>query len=351
MQSLLATLAKDNAVKTTATELFRTLLPCLLLALGATHTAQSQTAIHCTPSPSGLVGWWPGDGTAADLSGGNHGVSQGGAGFQAGKVGQGFAFTTPTSSVRIAKSAALVVGVGNGMTIELWINPDDVTRRGPLVEWNNGLDLWGAHFWILPNQPGSGLQPPSTATAGPGQLYAAFTLVGQWYQIVTDANVLVPHVYQHVALTYDKDTGFGRIYRNGVLVAEQALGVFTPQTGYDVYLGQRPAGPAGNPAEAYQGLMDEVSVYNRALSGAELLSIYHAGAEGKCRPLILNVCAALTIDGPVGSTQRVDYTEAPGNGEQWLTLTNLVLPSRHYLFIDVGSASRPKRFYRTVPVP
>jgi hypothetical protein len=212
------------------------------------------------------------------------------------------------------------------------------------------VDLWGAHFWILPNQSGSGLQPPSPARPGPGQLYAAFTLVGQWYQIATDANVLIPHVFQHVAVTYDKGTGVGRIYRNGEIVAEQILGVFTPQTSYDVYLGLRPAGPPGNPVEAYQGLMDEVSIYNRALSASEMQAIYSAGSEGKCRPVVLKMYAGLTIDGSVGSTQRVDYVEALSDLNQWLTLTNLVLPNRHYQFFDIDSAGRPKRFYRIVEV-
>ena len=196
---------------------------------------------------------------------------------------QAFAFIAPTSNVRVAASPSLDVGAGQGMTVELWINPDDVTQPGPLVEWNNGVDLWGAHFWILPNQSGAGLQPPSSAVAGPGQLYAAFTLLGQWYQMITDAGVLSPHVFQHVAVTYDKSTGLGRIYRDGVLVAEQTLGVFTPKTAYDVYLGLRPAGPPGNPVAAFHGLMDEVAIYGRALSPAEIGAIALAGPAGKCR--------------------------------------------------------------------
>ena len=197
-------------------------------------------------------------------------------------MGQAFAFNAPTSNVRIAASPSLDVGAGDGMTVELWINPDDVTQPSPLVEWNNGIDLWGAHFWVFADQAGGGLQPPSSAVAGPGQLYAAFTLLGQWYQMVTDAGVLTPHVFQHVALTYDKSSGMGRIYRNGMVVAEQSLGAFTPQTAYDVYLGLRPAGPPGTAVVAYHGLMDEVSIYNRALTAAEIASIYNAGTAGKC---------------------------------------------------------------------
>jgi N-acetylneuraminic acid mutarotase len=237
---------------------------------------------NCVPAPHGLVAWWAGENNANDLVGTNRGVLLGGTRYATGQVGRAFSFTTSSNGVKIAASRELDVGLGSGMTIELWINPDDVTESGPLVEWNNGVDLWGAHFWILPNQSGAGLQPPSSAIAGPGQLYAAFTLLGQWFQMVSDAGVLAPHTFQHVALTYDKSMGLGRIYRNGSLVAEQTLGVFTPQTAYDLYLGLRPAGPPGDPQAAYHGLMDEVSVYNRALTPTEILSIYTANRAGKC---------------------------------------------------------------------
>lgn len=259
---------------------------------------------NCVPVPADLVAWWPGEGNAQDRVDGHRGVLQGGVAFQTGEVGRGFAFHAPTSGVRVAAAPALDVGAGIGMTVELWINPDDVTHPAPLVEWNNGVDLWGAQFWVFANQSGSGLQPASHAVAGPAQLYAAFTLLGQWYQMVTDAGVLTPHVFQHVALTYDKSTGIGRIYRNGVLVAGQTLGSFTPQTAYDVYLGLRPAGPPGNPVVAYQGLMDEVAIYRRALSPAEIASIYHAGAAGKCAsPDVLDQLVARVLAAPLWVNQ------------------------------------------------
>ena len=50
---------------------------------------------------------------------------------------------------------------------------------------------------------------------------------------------MVTNVFQHVALTYDKTTGVAVLYRNGVVVATANLGVFTPQTSFDLYLGKR----------------------------------------------------------------------------------------------------------------
>src|SRR5262249_39743448 len=46
----------------------------------------------CVRAPSGLVGWWPGEGNANDAAGENRGTIQNGVGFSPGKVGQAFSF-------------------------------------------------------------------------------------------------------------------------------------------------------------------------------------------------------------------------------------------------------------------
>src|SRR6185369_9976874 len=56
---------------------------------------------------------------------------------------------------------------------------------------------------------------------------------------------------------------------------------FTPQTSYPLYIGQSVV--AGNSA-TFSGLMDEVSLYGRALSQSEVRSIYAVGVGGKCHP-------------------------------------------------------------------
>ena len=52
----------------------------------------AQQATNCTPAPSGLISWWPGDGFALDVAGTNNAALQGGATYAAGEVGQGFVF-------------------------------------------------------------------------------------------------------------------------------------------------------------------------------------------------------------------------------------------------------------------
>ena len=66
--------------------------------------------------------------------------------------------------------------------------------------------------------------------------------------------------------------------------------------------------------------------------------------------LSLQMYAGLTIMAPVGSTNQIQYVNDVSN-TNWITLTNLVLPSNPYIFIDYGSPGQPRRFYRDVLSP
>ncbi|HXF10541.1 MAG TPA: hypothetical protein VN625_07120, partial [Desulfuromonadaceae bacterium] len=88
--------------------------------------------------PADAVAWWQASGNADDSAGMNNGVLEGGLGFGAAEVGQGFLFTATNQAVRIPANSSLDVGAGNGFTIEGWINPTDVSGRHPIIEWNNG---------------------------------------------------------------------------------------------------------------------------------------------------------------------------------------------------------------------
>jgi hypothetical protein len=61
--------------------------------------------------------------------------------------------------------------------------------------------------------------------------------------------------------------------------------------------------------------------------------------------------AGLTIDGIPGRTYRVDYLNAFDSSSQWKVLTNLVLPSSRYIWIDYESPEAAPRFYRASELP
>jgi hypothetical protein len=231
--------------------------------------------VVCVPPAIGLMGWWRGNGNTLDNFGTNTGVLLGGAAYGTGKVGPSFALDGVDDSVRIPVSGPFTlpdVGIGQGLTVEAWINPSRLTI-GPIFEWNNGTGGEGAHLWHSVDSV--------TAGDGPGNLYGNLVdTSGVSHRITSPAGLLRTNQFNHVALTYDKASGAAVIYYNGVPVITENVGTFTPQTSFDLHFGRRPTGFFSE--NLFQGLIDEPSIYNRALEAGEIAALYAAGSAGKC---------------------------------------------------------------------
>lgn len=283
----------------------------------------------CDPHPSGIVAWWRGEGDANDVIGTNNGVIEGGLQFATGEVGQAFLFSATNEDVKVPASQSLNVGVGNGFTLEAWINCTNVDSPNPIFEWNvgDGVTQWGVHFYV-----GAG---------GPGSLYAnVVDSTGNWHNFSSAQNIVASNLWQHAALTYDEASGTATIYCNGAVVAQSTVGSYTPQTSYNLYLGRR-VGP--DAYFTFAGLIDEPSVYDRALSSNEIAAIYQAGSAGKCftsappqitvQPLgqtnIVGLTTTFSISAsgtpPLYYQWRFNGTNFPGATNNYLGLTNLLL--------------------------
>ena len=305
----------------------------LLLGLALVLAAQPGRA-QCDPPAAGIVGWWPGNGSTVDLVAGDNGTAEGTLTYGPGEVGQGFIFNGSSSYVLIPAAPVLNVGAGAGLTIETWINPADVSNERPLVEWNNG-STYGVHFWISVTGAGN----------GPGCIYANIVDTGGGgHTLSSAAGIVVTNQFQHVALTYNEATGIGTLYYNGVAVATQSLGVFTPQTTYNLYLGYRP----GFAPSAIPMIEDAVSIYNRALTGTEILAIYTAGTAGKCPnelpPVIVRSPLPVTaaFGGNAGFTNVVAGSAPLSyqwlfNGTNLSGATNTILNLTNLTLAQIGS--------------
>ncbi len=261
-----------------------------------------------------MVAWWTGDDTAEDVMGDNHGTLQNGAGFTPdGEVGSAFAFDGVDDFVKVHRSSSLDVGAGGGFTIEAWVNPSNVVSWQPLVEWNSG-GAYGVHLWL--NVDVDGL-------TGAGGVYANIVGTdGSEHRIGSGEARLQQNVFHHVALTFDKASGATQLYLDGVPTGKpKTFPGVTPQTSYDLYLGRRPGG--GGPVTQFSGALDEVSIYDRALSREEVEATARAARGGKCRYAasgrVADDCgvalagAAVTAQSARGTLARSTTTDAQGN--------------------------------------
>ena len=212
----------------------------------------------------GLVALWSGEGNGNDSVGGNTATLTD-ISFADGKVGQAFSFNGVSSSIKIPASPALDVGAGDGFTIMAWIKPSDVSGLHPLFQWlekDAMSDEFELNSWI-------GMRPYEN-----GVLTANITDAPGNRFLVSDPETLATGVFQHVALTYDKASGVGTWYLNGVIVARRILGGSVGSTKGNLWISHRDERPGNwSSGRTYAGLIDEIALYNRALRSSEIQAI------------------------------------------------------------------------------
>ena len=146
--------------------------------------------------------------------------------------------------------------------------------------------------WIFPTDGGAGstLQAIIASREGEyefgrfsdGTIQSAFANTDPGWNWVNSGFVAPHGTWTHVAVTYDN--GLITTYANGVQVHQYQgsglIGDVSP-TLNDFRIGNRQDFPAPLPAN-----VDELKVYNRALSSSEVAAIYAAGSSGNCKPMV-----------------------------------------------------------------
>lgn len=259
------------------------MLAMLLTSIDAQSMQADLTPAACTPLPPGLVSWWPGDGNAADLVGINHGTLQGGVTFVEGQVGQAFQFDG-AGEVEMAGSPSLNVQT---FTIDAWVFPtaadsgvDAILNKEPAY----GFSTLTAQYEIGIRgsyEPGMGIIPEGNFAFFIGGISG----LPNEYRAWVDGGGPIPHnEWTHVALTFDGTSA--RAYINGVLTREvHGLSGAVPTLPSPLKIGSRSDTQVNQlPQEPFNGRIDEVDLFSRALTGTEIDAIFSAGPSGKCTP-------------------------------------------------------------------
>lgn len=266
---------------------------CFSFAFVAGLTPPTQA--ECVAPPDGLVGWWQAEGDANDAAGANHGLALNGVQFAPGEVGQAFVFDGADDRVIISNSAPLNFGPGADFSVEAWIKPEmAVTDFGvmSIVSKRYTPNFIAAVGWEVALVDGRLMaqlaDAPLTALD-----FSSFVAPGA---DLRDGN------YHHVAVIVQRGSSTG----GKMMVDGQVVQMFDPTVQPGDLSTSEPL-RIGSHADAalnshFTGAIDEVAVYNRALSEAEVFAIYSAGSAGKCavpNPPPPAVCAS-TPPGLVG---------------------------------------------------
>jgi len=230
---------------------------------GKQDNAWQNPGIFGTAELAGLVGWWKLDETGgrdvADSSGnGNTGkILNGQPRWQTsgGKIGGALLFDGQSDYIQVANESNF--DFAGEVTVAAWIKVNRFDR-----EWQ-GIVTKGDSAWRLQRHQDtaaiefacSGLQIPSGSPYG--GLYGNKAVNdGQWH---------------HVAGLYDGEKMY--IYIDGAVDVSQPASGAIGTNNHSVYIGEN----AEIKERFWNGLIDDVRVYNYALSEGQIVALYNTG--------------------------------------------------------------------------
>jgi tetratricopeptide (TPR) repeat protein len=226
------------------------------------------------PPRQALVALWSGEGNGNDSVGNNTAILTDMT-FAEGKVGGAFSLNGSSSYAKVPSNSSLDMESRDGLTLSLWIKPFDVSGFHPILEWYSSN--------TRPLGIGSQLRLGQNARSQ-GVLEAVIVdMNGHYHVLRSPPDTVVANSFQHVAVTYDQASGAGILYLNGRVVAQSQWKSFPPKTKGDLWISCRPFSHPGDFTynTFFAGLLDEIAIYNRALTAGEIQTYYNAVLTGR----------------------------------------------------------------------
>jgi hypothetical protein len=220
------------------------------------------TVTPADPGAAGLVAHYKFDGDVKDSAGTHHGTPSGSPGFAAGKVGQALNMTGDLQYVTVAYAADLSM---NTFTVSAWVNVSDTTAfRAILGTRFNGENTFDVKV---------------EATRVHGDIGDGSVWLNTSLDIVeAQGGVVGIGVWRHITYVIDDATDTVRMYLDGALASTATF------TGTSLFMKAGQELRIGNCSgtEFMHGMIDDVRLYNRALSDAEV-----AGLVGRTGPVYI----------------------------------------------------------------
>ncbi len=274
---------------------------------GSTTLTVDQAA--CVDAPSGLIGWWTGDGDTVDIAGNQSGTLHNGAQYDSGQIGQAFSFNGNNTSVVVnapvysstagslmfwflAKGSGVLTGSSDGIS------------RTPRFQLDDNGDL----SW----------QFGSLSAQALGQIN-----FNQWYHLV-------------ISYSTSDATANVQVFVNGAPAASAVSSAIVPSTSQISF-----GASIDTQSASFNGLMDEVAIFNRALSEQDIQNIYSAFSAGMCKPVVQSTAVSpLNPTVAVGLPQQFSLVGTYSDGTTHDLTTSAMWTSSISPVASVNSAGR-----------
>lgn len=226
----------------------------------ATYVDKSKGASPVTDVTDGLVGWWKMNGNANSDAGGGSGTVYGAVPTtgQNGQANTGYSFDGAGDYISLPSGFS---DFTNGITISVWAKPTAASNFARFIDFGTGQGANNILFY----------RSGTTSNL----VYATEDASGTILGTLTASSAITLNQWKLYTVTVTTG-GAATIYVNGSSVATASgVGAPTQVTRTSNYIGRS----NWSSDSYYTGSMDDLRIYNRALSGSEVLQLYTQGAE------------------------------------------------------------------------
>ncbi|HMG82071.1 MAG TPA: LamG domain-containing protein [Ferruginibacter sp.] len=276
---------------------------CKKSSSGPTVTLIGGYASSDSVASGNLIAYWPFDGNTNDVKGGLTATASAGITYNASGV-RGQAYQGDTTSYATFTPGASFSNIGS-YSFSVWYNePSQSTKSQGLFFLSGSTTLNELLFEIEPFTPVSGdsvrIHTGLNDLASPS--FQQFVMesfdtaaIGKWVHLVVtyDGGTSVYTVYQDATPTLTGGSGFtptpvtpNPLYTDGTKATGLGQIGFTSDPPHTIYIGTWPptlfgVSPSLGASGGFTGQMDELRIYNKALSTSEVAGLYLNGKAGR----------------------------------------------------------------------
>jgi hypothetical protein len=218
---------------------------------------------------NGLVGWWPFNGNANDESGnGNNGTVNGATltSDRFGNSNSSFDFNGSNNFIEVQHNSTL--NFTNAVSFSFWLNsPDYSLGTGNYPERNP--------MGIQRTASQSGLQFETVDNIG--TCCGAQFYLGSSNGIVQYENSIAMPINSWVHLVGTYDGSVLKLYQNGVLLGSSNNSILLTELTQSLFIGKE-----GALGRYFKGKIDDVGIWNRALTPQEITALYSSQQINTC---------------------------------------------------------------------
>ena len=242
----------------------KNLLMTVVAILGLATGTIAQTVPSYVPTKS-LIGWWPFTGNANDSSGrGNNGTINGATltSDRFANLNSAYNFNGQNNNIVIPNSLNLNP---SRISVSIWVNP---TVFGPseqyIIDKSNDLSPNSQHrSWAI-------------RIGGSGELDLEIRVNNIYYSFPTTSTLNI-NQWNNLVFIYDGDSA--KLYRNNLIVISQSLPGTLTNFNYDLSIGYFPHAEIPPFGYFWNGKLDDIGIWNRALTQPEISALYKIGCS------------------------------------------------------------------------